>query len=139
MVPRLFSLTILALMLFILAACGGDKEEPAAAVEEAAAPVEEVAVSVGDAANGETLYSQTCIACHGPGGIGVVNLGKDMTQSEFIADLNDAELLAFIKRGRDVSDPANTTGVAMPPKGGNPAISDEQIMDIVAYIRTIHQ
>jgi hypothetical protein len=26
----------------------------------------------------------------------------------------------------------------MPPKGGNPALSDEDLIDIIAYIRTIH-
>jgi cytochrome c5 len=36
-------------------------------------------------------------------------------------------------------DPLNTTGVAMPPKGGNPAMSEQDIADIVAYMRTIHQ
>jgi hypothetical protein len=27
----------------------------------------------------------------------------------------------------------------MPPKGGNPALKDEQIHDIVAYIRSLRQ
>jgi disulfide bond formation protein DsbB len=61
-----------------------------------------------------------------------------MTASEFIADKSDDELIAFIKVGRDPSDPLNTTGVAMPPKGGNPALSDEDLQDIIAFIRTIH-
>jgi disulfide bond formation protein DsbB len=46
-------------------------------------------------------------------------------------------MLTFIKTGRPSGDPLNTTGVDMPPKGGNPALSDEQILDIVAYIRTL--
>jgi hypothetical protein len=66
-------------------------------------------------------------------------LGKDMTTSPFIADLSDADLLTFIKTGRGVDDPLNTTGVAMPPKGGNPAISDEQLMDIISFMRSIHK
>ena len=92
----------------------------------------------GDATAGQELFTATCSACHGPEGEGVPNLGKDMTASEFIAGKSDDELIAFIKVGRDPSDPLNSTGVAMPPKGGNPALNDEDLQDIVAFIRTIH-
>ena len=47
--------------------------------------------------------------------------------------------MAFIKTGRPASDPANTTGVDMPPKGGNPAMTDQQIMDVIAYMRSLQQ
>ncbi len=60
-----------------------------------------------------------------------------VTASEFFQDSSDEELLAFIKIGRDANDPLNTTGVAMLPKGGNPALTDEDILNIVAHIRTI--
>ena len=92
----------------------------------------------GDAEAGQEAFATTCVACHGPAGEGVPGLGKDMTSSEFIAEKSDDELVAFIKVGRDPSDPLNSTGVAMPPKGGNPALSDEDLQDIVAFIRTIH-
>ena len=96
-------------------------------------------VSAGDAAKGKALFASTCAACHGPAGEGVKGLGKDLQTSEFAAGLSDEELLGFIKQGRDMSDPLNTTGIAMPPKGGNPALQDEQITDIVAFIRSIYQ
>jgi mono/diheme cytochrome c family protein len=102
-------------------------------------PVMAVAPSTEAVANGQTLYRATCAACHGQVGEGVKGLGKDMTTSQFIAGLTDDELLAFIKRGRDSSDPLNTTGVMMPPKGGNPALSDEKIVDIIAFIRSIQK
>ena len=50
---------------------------------------------------------------------------------------SDPELIEFIKVGRQPDHPLNTTGVAMPPKGGSPALSDSDIVDIVAYIRTL--
>jgi len=53
--------------------------------------------------------------------------------------LSDAELVEFIKMGRSVGDPANTTGVDMPPKGGSPSLSDQDIYDIVAYLRTLEE
>lgn len=126
------SIFILALL---LSACGGggspDQEEPAGSSEQL--------VSEGDAAAGEPLFQSTCAACHGPDGKGLPNLGKDFTGSEFVTEQSDAELVAFIKEGRPVSDPANTTGVDMPPKGGNPALTDEDLFDIVAYIRTLQE
>ena len=66
-------------------------------------------------------------------------LGKDLTTSTFVAEKSDADMVDFLKVGRDPSDPLNTTGVAMPPKGGNPALSDQDMLDIVAFVRTIHQ
>ena len=79
------------------------------------------------------------MACHGAAGIGVTGLGKALTTSEFVADNSDAELVAFIEEGRDVSHPDNTTGVAMPPKGGNPALSQADMANIVAYMRAIQE
>jgi disulfide bond formation protein DsbB len=44
-------------------------------------------------------------------------------------------MVAFLKRGRDISDPLNTTKVPMPPKGGNPALNDKQLADLVVFLR----
>lgn len=132
---------ILALTVLTISACGGKSEEaesPTATPPAAAAPAA-VAAAPGDAAKGKEIFATTCVACHGPAGEGVQGLGKDMTTSEFIAGLSDTELVEFIKKGRDVSDPLNTTGVPMPPKAGNPALTDAQLMDVVAFIRTIHK
>ena len=132
---------ILSLLIVLgLAACGGDDTSEASS-EEAVAQTNAESGSgqtSGDATAGQELFTGTCSACHGPAGEGVPNLGKDMTASEFIAGKSDEELIAFIKVGRDPSDPLNSTGVAMPPKGGNPALNDEDLQDIVAFIRTIH-
>lgn len=54
-------------------------------------------------------------------------------------DSNDNDLVTFIKTGHSISDSANTTGVDIPPKCGNPTLSDEQILDIVGYLRTLEQ
>ena len=140
----IYSLTI-TLTAAILTACGGGSAaapaptaQPDAAVEtaqEEPAP----AAAAGDPAVGEELYGKTCVACHGPSGEGVTGLGQDMTTSTFIAEHSDTELIDFIKVGRDPSDPLNTTGVAMPAKGGNPALSDEDLQHIVSFIRTLQK
>jgi disulfide bond formation protein DsbB len=125
----LFLTFVLLLVLAVgLSACGGSSEP-----EQVAAPT-----SQGDAAKGQEKFT-ACSACHGPEGAGVPGLGKDMTQSEFIAGKTDDELVEFIKAGRPASDSLNTTGVDMPPKGGNPALSDEDLYDIVAYIRSLQK
>lgn len=91
----------------------------------------------GDAANGEALFSATCTACHGPDGSGIPGLGPDLHNNTFIGGLGDEEVVAFLVVGRPADDPANTTGVAMPPKGGNPALSDDDLADITAYLRSL--
>src|SRR5688572_15596235 len=87
---------------------------------------------------GEQLFVVNCSACHGIGGVGIQGLGKPLTTSEFVGQLSDKELLDFIKAGRPADDPLNTSGVLMPPKGGNMALTDEQLMDIIAYMHSIH-
>ena len=136
----IFVILIIPVLVIGLVACGGDDEEPEpTAPPEAPAATPTPAPPQGDAAAGEKIFAQTCIACHGPAGEGVPNLGKDMTASEFIAGKSDQELVDFIKVGRDPSDPLNTTNVAMPPKGGNPALSDDDLMDVVAFIRKLQK
>jgi disulfide bond formation protein DsbB len=87
---------------------------------------------------GEQLFQSTCAACHGFNAQGVPGLGKPLIGSEFVNGLTDPELVAFIEQGRDMTDPLNTTGVMMPAKGGNPALSTTNLQEIVAYIRTIN-
>ncbi|MGB3713116.1 MAG: cytochrome c [Candidatus Promineifilaceae bacterium] len=118
-------LSVAFIVALMLTACGGDggaEDEPVA--------------SAGDAVAGEDLFL-VCAGCHGPDAKGLPNNGKDLTTSAFLKDLTDDEFVAFIKTGRSISDPENTTGVDMPPKGGNPAFSEEDLVNIVAYVRTL--
>ena len=39
--------------------------------------------------------------------------------------------------GRPADDPANTTGVAMLPKGGNPSLTDADLTDIVHFLKSL--
>lgn len=89
------------------------------------------------ASAGQELFVGTCSACHGPDAHGITGLGKDLVKSEFLHSLTDDEFLTFVKTGRPLWDAANTTGVDMPPRGGNPALTDDQILSIIAYIRSL--
>lgn len=88
------------------------------------------------AKTGESLWMATCRSCHGVAGEGIVGQGKDIRGSEFIASQSDEELVKFIKGGRMPFDKLNTTGLQMPPRGGNPTLKDDDLRHIVAYIRT---
>jgi len=132
-------MALISVLLFALAGCGGGGDTSSTSSSSSDSASEPVAVAAGDAIHGEELFTSTCLAWHGVGGVGIEGLGKDMTTSEFIKGLSDAELLAFVKVGRPMSDPANTTGVDMPLKGGNPALTDDDLMDIIAYIRTLQK
>lgn len=138
---KLLWLAMVSLLIVVLAACGSgaDSSSDSSSSSSAAEPTVEKAVATGDAVHGKELFTGTCMACHGEGGVGIEGLGKNMTTSEFIKGLSDSELLAFVKTGRSISDPANTTGVDMPLKGGNPTLTDDDIMDIIAYIRTLEK
>jgi disulfide bond formation protein DsbB len=107
-----------------------------AETEAASAPEHPI---LGDPVAGQTLFTGTCSACHGPAGEGVPGLGKDLTASPFVTAKVDQELIDFVKVGRDPSDPLNTTGIGMPPKGGNPSLDDEDLQNIISYIRTLQK
>ena len=127
-------LIVCAALLLATAACGGGDSGDSGDSNDGDSSA--TATLTGDAASGETAFV-TCTACHGPTGEGIEGLGKPMPGSAFIASLSDSELVDFVKAGRSTSDPANTTGVDMPVKGGNPALSDQDLYDIVAFIRTL--
>ena len=78
----------------------------------------------------------TCGMCHGLNAKGLTGLGPNLIESDFVAQQSDEALLEFIIRGRQPWEPDNTTGIAMPPRGGNLRLSDTDILQIIAYLRT---
>ncbi len=113
-----------------------EEEEVLALLAEHEKHREEAVVMVGDAAAGVDIWMATCRSCHGLKGEGVAGQGKDQRGSAFIASSTDPELVEFIKVGRTPFDPMNTTGLQMPPLGGNPMLVDQDLFHLVAYIRT---
>ncbi len=117
MYTKLLTASLLATCSLSLAGCG--KEDPAAQA----------------AARGGIQFRTICATCHGLAGTGLPNLGKDLTISEFVKTKSDEDLLAFIIQGRlPVGDTA-----AMPPRGGVPTLTDDQIKDIVTFVRSIQK
>jgi hypothetical protein len=52
---------------------------------------------------------------------------------------SDDQLVDLLHKGREAKDPLNTTGVLMPPKGGNPALTEKDLHDVVLYVRTLNK
>ena len=125
-------LLLFAALALALTACGGGDDgddAPATTLPANAA---------GRVVEGATLYSRTCTACHGRELEGINGLGKPLAPSEFVVANTEAELVAFIKVGRPTSDPANSQGVDMPPKGGNPSLNDQDLFDVAAYLKSLN-
>ncbi|MBL8146398.1 MAG: c-type cytochrome [Anaerolineae bacterium] len=89
-------------------------------------------------AAGQRIYGGLCFACHAQGGVGITGLGKPLVNSEFVDGLTDAELVAFLEVGRQPTDPLNTTGQLMPARGGNPALTEEDLYNVTAYLRSLN-
>ena len=127
MAMRRFAI-IAAVLVMLLAACGGSGDSSSGgggAVE----------VGAGDPVNGAVVYRGTCSACHGQALQGVDGLGKGLAPNEYVATSTEEELANFINIGRPADDPANMTGVDMPPRGGNPSLSDQDLRDVSAYLK----
>ena len=124
-------IALVAAIVMILAACGGDDDS------DGASSGGSDSTAAGNAESGQVWYDGTCSTCHGQAGVGIEGLGKPLIASTFVAERSDADMIAFIKVGRPAADPENTTGVDMPPKGGNPSLDEQQLADIVAYLRTL--
>jgi len=86
-----------------------------------AAPAAPAAASTASA--GESVYASLCQACHVAGVAGAPKLGDAQAWAPRIA-LGEDALVASVINGKG----------AMPPKGGNPALTEQQIRAAVAYM-----
>ena len=102
------------------AAPGAAPAAPAAAAA-AAAPAAAAASSGGG--NGKAVYDSSCVACHGAGVAGAPKLGDKAAWAPRLAQGIDALRQAAIK-GKN----------AMPPKGGNAALSDADVSAAVDFM-----
>lgn len=128
---------LLILPLAFFAGCGGGSDEastPASPTQASSAQISNDALA---RAKGKAIFKKTCVACHGENGEGIENLGKDWTESEFIANSSNEELVEFLKVGRTLDDPMSAGNAIMPPKGGDPTLNDEDLRNVVAYMRTL--
>ncbi len=89
----------------------------------------------GDPAKGATLYAQNCATCHGAsleGGIGA-KLSPIEKLPGVPNSLDPTFLIQIITNGRQ-PQPGDPKQVAMPAKGGNDKLADQDIKDLAAFI-----
>src|SRR4051812_13816596 len=117
-----------ALMAIVPLGCGksdsgGEKDAPHIPSKVASAEplATEVTLDPPDAEVGQQVFVQTCATCHGFQAQGLPHQGAPLRTSPFIASHDDRALIEFIKQGRPAKDSSNASGVAMPPRGNNPA------------------
>ncbi len=95
-------------------------------------PAASVAADTVGAATPEALYNQTCVACHGANGKGTLPGVTDLTSDQGpLARMSDKDLIGSILNGMQTPGSA----MAMPAKGGNPALSDADAARLVRYMR----
>ncbi len=92
-----------------------------------------------DADAGRTVFLRVCASCHGARGEGMTGSGLPLVTSGFVAERDDEELVAFLQVGRQPWDADNTTGVQMPPRGGDPRVRTEDLQDVTAYLRKLQE
>jgi c(7)-type cytochrome triheme protein len=76
-----------------------------------------------DLAAGKAVYEGACVACHGTGVLGAPKVG-DAAAWKARAAGGLGPLVASAKNGRG----------GMPPRGGNPSLSDAQLQSAIAYM-----
>jgi cytochrome c oxidase cbb3-type subunit III len=97
-----------------------------------------MAWSAGDAAKGKQKYQELCAACHGQSGKGdgptaaaLPVKPRDHTDAAYMGKLTDQQIFTTIKQGGE----AVGKSPIMPKWGG--ILNDQQIDDLVGYIRTL--
>jgi cytochrome c6 len=79
-----------------------------------------------DIVRGGQLYAQHCSACHGAGGLAVLPGAPSFARGERLMQ-PDPALLNSVKRGKG------------PMPGFLPILKDQEILDIIAYVRTLRR
>lgn len=80
---------------------------------------------------GRQVYTQTCIVCHGADGRGAIRGTPDFTRRDGPLVKSDDTLLQHAERGFQTPG----SPMAMPPKGGNARLSEQDLKNAIAYMR----
>ncbi|MCW8955974.1 MAG: cytochrome c [Gammaproteobacteria bacterium] len=84
--------------------------------------------------SGEQIYMQTCIVCHGDDGSGNMPGVPDLADNKQLLTEKDSVIVERIKAG--IQSPGN---LSMPARGGNPDLTDEQLLSVLVYVKQLIQ
>lgn len=90
-----------------------------------------ITAAAGDLDRGATVYQETCIACHGSDGSGSLPGVPDLAAKTGPLSQDDAVLLKRMADG--FQSPGSPMG--MPPRGGDPALTDADLEAVLKYMR----
>ncbi len=81
--------------------------------------------------SGKVIYQQSCVACHGADGAGAFPGVPDLTEVNGSLAKPDITLI------KNITDGYQSPGspMAMPPKGGSPSLTDDDIKAVLGYMR----
>lgn len=89
-----------------------------------------------DLTSGKTAFDNACAICHGFEGEGLPGLGPSLVDNLFVLESTQAEFVELLRNGRAANDPNNVSGREMPARGGYPGLSDADLKNIAAFVRT---
>jgi len=127
-----FAIPVIGLLLMVQLVLGGINTDHSRSTPEAVAerirPVAQVSISSGGAAGGaaktgEEVYQSTCVACHGAGVAGAPKVGDANAWRKLLAE-GQTKLVADAMKGVR----------GMPPKGGNPDLSNYEFERAVVFM-----
>jgi cytochrome c5 len=135
---RLKRVVLLSVVITALLACSRQEEAPPGAKQTPQAGMEKARETMREAHEGmkqvhegmvagmemgKAVYEKTCAACHATGVAGAPKVGDKAAWAEHLAEGTEHLVQVAIK-GEG----------AMPPKGGNPSLSEEEVRAAVHYM-----
>ena len=126
-ISRLAVVILASFMTPVVSSAADPTDSPPCDPAEVGSPVE-----VGDAVAGKAFYSQTCIACHGENGKGVLPGVSDFTSADGPLAKSDEELAKSISEGLATPGAA----LSMPANGGMSSLTNDEIRALIAYLRS---
>lgn len=116
----------MAMVALTLGSCGSEPEK------KTSAPGVDNTAPATPAVNGETVYKNTCVACHQADGKGVAKTFPPLVHSDFLA--NKEAVIAQVINGKSGELVVNgeTYNNTMPPQN----LKDEEIAAVLTYVYT---
>ncbi|MGV8934037.1 MAG: c-type cytochrome [Gallionellaceae bacterium] len=80
---------------------------------------------------GASIYNTTCVVCHGADGEGNMPGVSDLKQKDAGLYQSDALLMDRMLKGYQSA----TSSMDMPPKGGDPTLTESDLKEVLKYMR----
>tara|TARA_Y100001934_G_scaffold256618_1_gene324814 strand:- start:82 stop:921 length:840 start_codon:yes stop_codon:yes gene_type:complete len=125
--PALSDEAVAAAVDYMLEAAGGEAAPSTAAEPSADAALEEAAPTTADSGRGKEVYDAACFVCHTPGAAGAPKLGDGTAWGPRVEKGVDALY------NNSINGFMGSNGM-MPPKGGRPDFSDEDVKAAVDFM-----